>query len=130
MKKLIKKIKKWLVHKLGAYTIDEIPTRNVALAVGKTVEPITLSVAVSTYTELFETETGLNYVKLRIKEALSNFALKELPKYMGYIIHRGLAEPYRIVRCKLIVVPIVDEKSLADLLADKKTEIDKEIRGI
>lgn len=118
MKKLIKKIKKWLVHKLGAYTIDEVPPQ---LTTGKTIEPITLSVAVSPYTELFETETGLNFVKLKIKEALCDFAIKELPKYMGYIIHKALAEPYRIVRCKLIVVPVVDEKSLADLLAEKES---------
>jgi len=120
MKKLIKKFKKWLVHKLGAYTIDEMPSRNLTV-VNRPVEPITLSVAVSDESHLFETETGLNYVKLRIKEALCDFAIKELPKYMGYIIHRGLAEPYRIVRCKLMVVPVVDEKPLADLLAEKES---------
>lgn len=131
MKKLIKKIKKWIIHKLGGYTIGEISSRNLTI-VNRSVGCVTLSVAISPYRELFETETGLNLVKLKIKEALCDFAIKELPKYMSYVTHTGLAEPYRIVRCKLMVVPpvAIDEKPLADLLADKETKEDKEIRGV
>ena len=133
MKKLIqkikKKIKRWLAHKIGCYTIDEMPPRNFTI-VNRPRECITLNLAVSTYTELFETDMGLEFVKLRIKEALSNFALKELPKCMSYVITSSPAGPYRIVRCQLDVVPPINEESLADLLAEKETIVDKEIRGI
>ena len=126
IKKIKKKIKKWLARKIGVYTIEDIPPRDVALAVGRTVEPITLSVAVSTYTELFETETGLDFVKLKIKEAICDFAIKELPKCMSFTTETNPAGPYQIVRCQLNVVPPVDKESLADLLAEKETEGDKE----
>lgn len=133
MKKLIqkikKKIKRWLAHKIGCYTIDEIPPRNYTI-INRPRECITLNLAVSTYTELFETEMGLNFVKLRIKEALRDFAFKELPKYMDYIITTNPAGPYQTVRCQLNVVPPINEESLADLLAEKETEVDKEIQGV
>lgn len=122
MKKLIKKIKKWLARKIGVYTIEDIHPQITV----KPAKCITMKFAVSTYTELFEAETGLDFVRLRIKEALCDFALKELPKCMSYVITSSPAGPYRIVRCQLDVVPPVDEKSLAELLAEKETKVDKE----
>ena len=121
IKKIKKKIKKWLARKIGVYTIEDIHPQITV----KPAKCVTLNLAVSNYAELFETETGLDFIKLQIKEALCDFAIKELPKYMDYIITTSPANPYRIVRCQLNVVPPINEESLADLLAEKETKVDK-----
>lgn len=129
MKKLIKKIKKkikrWLAHKIGVYTIEDIPLRNLTI-VSRPVECISLNIAISNDAWLFESEAGLDFVKLRIKKAICDFALKELPKYMSFATETSPAGPYRIVKCRLDVVPPKNEDSLANLFAEKETEGNKE----
>ena len=129
MKKLIKKIKRWIVHKLGACTIDEIPSRNFT-TVYRPPRCVTLSVAIPNEAlEMLPEASHYDFVKFEIKESIRDFAIKVLPELMSYTIELRGSNP--VVKCRLDVVPpvAIDEKPLADLLADKETKEDKEIRG-
>ena len=125
MKKLIKKIKKWIVYKLGAYTKEEIPYKNFTI-VNKQVGRVSLDIGIPNEAlEMLSEDDHYDFVRLRIKEALCDFALKELPKCMSYVITASTAGPYQIVRCQLHVVPPENGESLANLFAEKETIVDK-----
>jgi hypothetical protein len=117
MKKLIKKIKKWLIRKLGAYTPEEVYSQNFALTASKPhAECLSLNLAISNDAMLFKSEAGLDLVKLKVKDAICNFAINELPKYMSFVIEfsppRGLSF---VIKCGLNVIPVM-QGSLADFL--------------
>lgn len=124
MKKLIKKIKKWIVHKLGAYTNEEIPYRNFTI-INKKVGSVTLDITIPNEAlEMLPEDSHHDFVKFQIKESIRDFANKVLPNLMSYTIEpRG---SNWAVRCLLEVVQPVNGESLAELLAEKETEEDKE----
>ena len=121
MNKLTKKIKKWLAHKIGVYTIEEIPPQNFTI-INRPRECLSLNLAIPNDAQLFESEAGLDFIEFKIKEEIRNFAIKELPKYMSFTIETNPMSPYQTVRCQLDIVPPVDKESLAELLTKKKTE--------
>ena len=127
MKKLIKKIKKWLAHKLGVDAIDEIPTQKFTVINKPLVANISLDIAIPNealemLSELSEADY-YNFVKFEIKKSVGDFAVKVLPELMSYTIEtRGSNQ---IIRCRLDVVPPIDKAPLAELLTKQKIEEDK-----
>jgi len=119
MKKLIKKFKKWLIHKLGAYTKEEIPYKNIAI-INKQIGRISLDITIPNEAlEMLSEANHYDFVKFEIKESIHNFARKVLPELMSYTIEKRGSN--QVVRCLLEVVPPVNGESLADLLAEKES---------
>lgn len=119
MKKLTKKIKKWLAHKLGVDAIDEIPSQKFTVINKPLVANISLDIAIPNEAlEMLSEADHYNFVKFEIKKSVGDFAVKVLPELMSYTIEtRGSNQ---IIRCRLDVVPPVTKASLAELLTEKK----------
>lgn len=128
MKKLVKKVKKWLVHKLGACTIEEIPPQKYTV-INRPVECISLDIYIpNEVSEMLSEASRCDFAKLKIKESIRDFAIKVLPELMSYTTEtKGLGQ---IVRCRLDIVPPINKISLVELLTEKRIERDKETRGI
>ena len=127
MKKLAKKVKKWLVHKLGACTIEEMFPQKFTV-INRPVECISLDIYIpNEASEMLSEGSRCDFAKLQLKESIRDFANKVLPELMSYTIEtRGSSQ---VVRCRLDIVPPINRISLVELLTEKRIERDKETRG-
>ena len=123
MKKLIKKFKKWLIHKLGGYLCEDGYTKTIDYCETIT-KPAHLKFAVKIppRTSFRNKDEQFQYTKDALQHLLGIAVVSELPTFMSYVIESSPINLDRVIECQLDVIPPVNRVSLADLFAEEETE--------
>ena len=125
MKKLIKKFKTWLIHKLGGYLFDDGYTATPTVIYSETsVKPVRLQVAVQIPPPSWfhDNNKRLQYMKGSLEDTIAKLAVQELTKHIYFVIEQGMIDSNQVVKCWFDVIPLVNRVSLADLFAEEETE--------